>query len=65
MRILHVENDPASAKSVRLMLRDVVEDYEATALGEYAVQLAAREDYDLILLDVMLPDIYWYEVIRS
>ena len=64
MRILHVENDPVSAKSVRLMLRDVVEDYETTALGEYAVQLAAREDYDLILLDVMLPDIDGYEVIR-
>ncbi len=33
-------------------------------MGEYAVQLAAREDYDLVLLDVMLPDIDGYEVIR-
>jgi hypothetical protein len=47
MRILHVENDPASAKSVRQMLREVVEDYETTALGEYAVQLASAKTMTL------------------
>ena len=46
------------------MLQGVVDEYENTALGEYALQLAGRTPYDLILLDVMLPDIDGYEVIR-
>ena len=46
------------------MLQGVVDEYETTALGEYALQLAERTAYDLILLDVMLPDIDGYEVIE-
>jgi DNA-binding response OmpR family regulator len=63
VRILHIENNPAAVKEVKLMLQGVVDEYETTALGEYALQLAGRTPYDLILLDVMLPDIDGYEVI--
>jgi DNA-binding response OmpR family regulator len=65
VRVLHVENNPATAKEVELMLRGVADHYETTALGEYALHLAQRTAFDLILLDVMLPDIDGYEVIRS
>jgi len=64
VRILHIENNPAAVREVELMLQGVVDEYETTALGEYALQLAERTTYDLILLDVMLPDIDGYEVIR-
>jgi CheY-like chemotaxis protein len=64
VRILHVENNPTAAKGVELMLHGMADEYEATALGEYAVHLAKRTAYDLILLDIMLPDIDGYEVIE-
>lgn len=64
MRILYVENDPAAAKDVALMLQGVAEECRTTTLGEQGVELARRQTYDLILLDLMLPDIDGYEVIR-
>ncbi|MHC4984139.1 MAG: response regulator [Planctomycetota bacterium] len=64
MRVLYVENDPACAKKVELMLKGVVDRCDTTSLGEYAFQLARRNDYDLVLLDVMLPDIDGFELLR-
>jgi DNA-binding response OmpR family regulator len=64
MRVLYVENDPVFAKKVELMLKGVVDSCEITSLGEYALQLACRNDYDLVLLDVMLPDIDGFELLR-
>lgn len=64
MRVLYVENDPVFAKKVELMLKGVVDSCETTSLGEYALQLACRNDYDLVLLDVMLPDIDGFELLR-
>lgn len=64
MRILHVENDTAAAKAAELMLQGVVDVYEQTSLGENAVRMAASGHYDLIVMDVLLPDIDGQEVIR-
>ena len=64
MRVLYVENDPACAQKVQLMLKGVVDRCEMTSLGEYGLQLACRNDYDLVLLDVMLPDIDGFELLR-
>ena len=61
MRILHVENDAASAKAVQMMLRGVVEECAWTELGETALEMARDQEFDLILLDLMLPDIDGYE----
>ncbi len=62
MRILHVENDPDSATAVRKMLEGVVDECAWTEFGETALEMARIEKYDLILLDVMLPDIDGYDV---
>ena len=64
MRILHVENDTAAVKAAELMLQGVVDAYEQTSLGENAVRMAATGHYDLIVMDVLLPDIDGQEVIR-
>lgn len=64
MRILHVENDTAAARAAESMLKGVAEGYERTALGENAVKLASSGDYDLIVMELLLPDIDGQEVIR-
>ncbi len=63
MRILHVENDQTAAALVQKMLEGVVQECAWTELGEAALNMAQGGDYDLILLDVMLPDIDGYEVL--
>lgn len=64
MHVLQVEDDKTTARAVELMLRSEGYDCETTAFGEDAVRLAKENDYDLILLDIMLPDIDGYEVLK-
>ena len=64
MRVLQVEDDPTTAQSVEQMLKSVGYECHTTALGEEAVRLAQKDPYDVILLDIMLPDIDGYEVLK-
>jgi DNA-binding response OmpR family regulator len=64
MRVLFVEDDQSSAQAVELMLREVGHDCDCTHLGERAIELARANQYDFLLLDVILPDIDGYEVIE-
>lgn len=63
MHVLYVEDNPAEAKVVETMLQDEGHLCHTTDLGQQAVVLAKRNNYDLIILDIMLPDIDGYEVI--
>ena len=56
MRILLVEDDPTTSKSIELMLQNANLNVYATDLGEEGIDLAKLYDYDLILLDLNLPD---------
>ncbi|WP_142849952.1 response regulator transcription factor CtrA [Telmatospirillum sp. J64-1] len=64
MRILMVEDDQMVAKGVELMLRNEGMVVDSTSLGEDGLEIGKIYDYDLILLDLMLPDIDGYEVLR-
>ena len=64
MRVLQVEDDPAAATAVEQMMKSRGYSCQTTAYGEEAVALATDNPYDLILLDIMLPDIDGYEVLR-
>ena len=64
MRILQVEDDPVAAESIEKMLAAKGHRCETTPYGEDAVARASNETFDLILLDIMLPDIDGYEVLR-
>ena len=64
MRVLQVEDDPAAARAVEQMMKSKGYACRTTAYGEEAVELATDYQFDLILLDIMLPDIYGYEVLR-
>ena len=65
MRVLLVEDDPTTSKSIELMLTHANLNVYATDMGEEGVDLAKLYDYDLILLDLDLPDMDGHEVLRQ
>ncbi len=64
MRVLLVEDDTATAKSIELMLTSESFVCDTTDLGEDGIEIGKLYDYDIIILDLMLPDIDGYEVLR-
>jgi len=64
MRILLVEDDPTTSRSIELMLTHANLNVYCTDLGEDGIDLAKLYDYDLILLDLSLPDMSGHEVLR-
>jgi len=64
MRILLVEDDSSTAKSIELMLKSEGFVVDCTDLGEDGLEIGKLYDYDLMILDLMLPDIDGYEVLR-
>jgi two-component system cell cycle response regulator CtrA len=65
MRILLVEDDPTTSKSIELMLTHANLNVYTTDLGEEGIDLAKLYDYDLILLDLGLPDMSGHDVLRK
>ena len=65
MRVLYVEDDDNLAFAVEQMLTQAGHSCDRARSGLGAVRRGQERDYDLILLDVMLPDIDGYEVLRQ
>jgi DNA-binding response OmpR family regulator len=57
VRVLLVDDDAAIARSIELMLKIEEINVYRTDLGEEGVDLGKIYDYDIILLDLNLPDI--------
>ncbi|WP_372006270.1 response regulator transcription factor [Tistrella mobilis] len=64
MRILLVEDDPSTARSIELALKKEGFVCDTTDLGEEGLEIGRLYDYDLMILDLMLPDMDGYEVVR-
>src|ERR1051325_2319676 len=64
MRVLLVEDDSNTAQSIELILKSEGYIVDSTDLGEDGLEIGRLYDYDLIILDLMLPDIDGYEGLR-
>jgi len=65
MRVLLIEDDRSVAHSIELMLKTETFNVYTTDLGEEGVDLGRHYDYDIILLDLNLPDMSGFEVLRA
>lgn len=65
MRVLLIEDDPATSKSIEMMLVSEGFNVYCTDMGEEGLDLGKLYDYDIILLDLNLPDIHGYEVLKQ
>jgi two-component system, cell cycle response regulator CtrA len=65
MRVLLIEDDSATAQSIELMLESESFNVYATHLGEEGIDLGKLYDYDIVLLDLNLPDMSGFQVLWS
>jgi two-component system cell cycle response regulator CtrA len=64
MRVLVIEDDQGTAKTLQMTLQSEGFVCDTTAVGEDGLDIARHYEYDLIILDLMLPDIDGYEILR-
>ncbi len=64
MRVLLIEDDPSTAQAVEMALRSEGSICDRTDLGEDGLEIGKLYDYDIIILDLMLPDMDGFEVLR-
>jgi two-component system cell cycle response regulator CtrA len=65
MRVLLIEDESAMARSIELMLRSEGLNVYTTDLGEEGIDLGKLYDYDIIVLDLQLPDMSGFEVVKA
>jgi two-component system cell cycle response regulator CtrA len=65
MRVLLIEDDPTMTRSIELMLNTEGFNVYSTDLGEEGLDLGKLYDYDIILLDLNLPDMHGYDVLKK
>jgi two-component system cell cycle response regulator CtrA len=65
MRVLLVEDDLAMARSIEMMLNGEGFNVYATDMGEEGLDLGKIYDYDIIVLDLNLPDMHGYDVLKK
>jgi len=65
MRVLLVEDDPTTQQSIKMMLESIGMVVDATDLGEDGLEIGKLYDYDIVVLDLMLPDMDGMEVLRG
>jgi two-component system response regulator RegX3 len=63
-RILVVDDDPGIQDVVRFALAGEGFEVDAVADGKSALERAATDEYDVVVLDVMLPDVPGTEICR-
>jgi two-component system cell cycle response regulator CtrA len=65
MRVLLIEDDSATSQSIEMMLNAEGFNVYITDLGEEGAELGKLYDYDIILLDLNLPDMSGHDVLKK
>lgn len=65
MRVLIIEDDATTRQSIEMMLKKEQWVVDATHLGEDGLELAKLYEYDILVLDLVLPDMDGLEVVRQ
>lgn len=65
MRVLLIEDDESMRKSIDMMLNNEGFNVYGTDLGEEGLDLGKLYDYDIIVLDLNLPDMHGYDVLKK
>jgi len=65
MKVLLIEDEPTTARAIELMLTAEGFNIYSTDLGEEGLDLGKLYDYDIILLDLNLPDMHGYDVLKK
>ena len=60
-----VEDDPDLAELVSLQLQDILCDVTCIANGREALARATQESFDMLILDIMLPEVDGLEICRT
>lgn len=64
-RVLAVDDDPTALNALRQILTQKGYDVTTASGGEEALSLVASQDFDLALLDVVMPGTSGYDVCRQ
>lgn len=64
MRVLLIEDDKTVSQNIVLILKKEGMVVDTSYLGEDGIEVAKLYDYDIIILDLLLPDMEGYEVLR-
>src|SRR5260370_5604006 len=64
MRVLWVEDGVTTARGIVIMVKSGGAVVDSCDTGEEALELVKHYDYDIVVLDLMLPDMEGYEVVR-
>lgn len=65
MRILLIEDDTTTSRAIATMLRSEGFVCDTTDLGEDGLEIGRIYEYDIIILDLLLPDMDGYEVLKG
>ena len=65
MRVLLIEDDPSVRFAIELVLRSDAMCVDSTDRGDDGMETARHHDYDVIVLDLRLPDMNGLDVVRS
>ncbi len=64
IRILYVEDDPTAREYIQKGLSERGYDVDVAASGDEGLERALRGPYDLLVLDVMLPEASGFDILR-
>lgn len=65
MRVLLIEDDYSTAETIEVMLKSEGMVVDTTDLGEDGLEIGKLYDYDIIILDLMLPDMSGQDVLKK